>query len=136
MAAHPELLSVTFHGVPPGQTDTYTMFAGSYPDRIGNADDISNRHGNIAEGCRPDCAISSHSSSFSTESLARYNSRSPGSLRAQPLLSIPPFLPLTQRLRFKWPMPTTQRLQVAPIASPTATKAQPGSLFRQPSGLR
>jgi hypothetical protein len=39
IAAHPELLSVTFHGVPPGQTDTYTMFAGSYPDRIGNADD-------------------------------------------------------------------------------------------------
>jgi hypothetical protein len=39
MAAHSELLSVTFHGVPPGQTDTYTMFAGSYPDRIGNADD-------------------------------------------------------------------------------------------------
>lgn len=39
MAAHPELISVTFHGVPPGQTDTYTMFAGSYPDRIGNADD-------------------------------------------------------------------------------------------------
>ena len=39
MATHPELISVTFHGVPPGQTDTYTMFAGSYPDRIGNADD-------------------------------------------------------------------------------------------------
>jgi hypothetical protein len=39
MAAHPELISVTFHGVPPGQTDTYTMFAGSFPDRIGNADD-------------------------------------------------------------------------------------------------
>jgi hypothetical protein len=39
MAAHPELLSVTFHGVPPGQTETYTMFAGSYPERIGNADD-------------------------------------------------------------------------------------------------
>jgi hypothetical protein len=39
MAAHPELISVTFHGIPPGQTDTYTMFAGSYPDRIGNADD-------------------------------------------------------------------------------------------------
>jgi hypothetical protein len=39
MAAHPELISVTFHGVPPGRTDTYTMFAGSYPDRIGNADD-------------------------------------------------------------------------------------------------
>jgi len=39
MAAHPELISVTFHGVPPGQTEVYTMFAGSYPDRIGNADD-------------------------------------------------------------------------------------------------
>ena len=31
---------MTFHGVPPGATpDTYTMFAGSYPDGIGNADD-------------------------------------------------------------------------------------------------
>jgi hypothetical protein len=39
MAAHPELISVTFHGVPPGQQETYTMFAGSYPDRIGNSDD-------------------------------------------------------------------------------------------------
>jgi hypothetical protein len=39
MATHPELISVTFHGVPPGQTEVYTMFAGSYPDRIGNADD-------------------------------------------------------------------------------------------------
>lgn len=39
MSQHPELLSVTFHGVPPGMTDTYTMFAGSYLDRIGNADD-------------------------------------------------------------------------------------------------
>ncbi len=39
MAAHPELLSVTFHGVPPGLKDTYTMFAGSYLDRIGNPDD-------------------------------------------------------------------------------------------------
>lgn len=39
MRAHPELLSVTFHGVPPGMHDVYTMFAGSYPDRIGNADD-------------------------------------------------------------------------------------------------
>ena len=39
MKAHTELLSVTFHGVPPGMTDTYTMFAGSYPDRIGNPDD-------------------------------------------------------------------------------------------------
>jgi hypothetical protein len=39
MARHPELLSVTFHGVPPGAKDTYTMFAGSYPERIGNPDD-------------------------------------------------------------------------------------------------
>jgi hypothetical protein len=39
MAAHPELLSVTFHGVPPGMSKVYTMFAGSYPERIGNPDD-------------------------------------------------------------------------------------------------
>lgn len=39
MADHPELISVTFHGVPPGTTDVYTMFAGSFPERIGNADD-------------------------------------------------------------------------------------------------
>ncbi len=40
MAGHPELLSVTFHGVPPGSpADHYTMYAGSYPDRIGNPDD-------------------------------------------------------------------------------------------------
>ena len=39
MRAHPELLSVTLHGVPPGMHDAYTMFAGSYPDRIGNSDD-------------------------------------------------------------------------------------------------
>lgn len=39
MAHHPELISVTFHGVPPGMQDAYTMFAGSFPDRIGNADD-------------------------------------------------------------------------------------------------
>jgi hypothetical protein len=39
MAAHHELISVTFHGVPPGMKDVYTMFAGSYPDRIGNPDD-------------------------------------------------------------------------------------------------
>lgn len=39
MKAHPELLSVTLHGVPPGMHDVYTMFAGSYPDRIGNPDD-------------------------------------------------------------------------------------------------
>jgi hypothetical protein len=39
MAAHPELISVTLHGVPPGLKDVYTMFAGSFPDRIGNPDD-------------------------------------------------------------------------------------------------
>ena len=39
MATHPELVSVAFHGAPPGQEDTYTMFAGPWPDRIGNADD-------------------------------------------------------------------------------------------------
>jgi len=40
MATHPELISVTFHGVPPGTAEgTYTMFAGSYPERIGNVDD-------------------------------------------------------------------------------------------------
>jgi hypothetical protein len=39
MARHPELLSVTFHGVPPGLDKVYTMFAGSFPDRIGNPDD-------------------------------------------------------------------------------------------------
>jgi hypothetical protein len=39
MAAHPELLSVTLHGVPPGMKEVYTMFAGSFPERIGNPDD-------------------------------------------------------------------------------------------------
>jgi hypothetical protein len=40
MAQHSELISVTFHGVPPGAAPkTYTMFGGSYPDRIGNPDD-------------------------------------------------------------------------------------------------
>ncbi|WP_077037994.1 hypothetical protein [Pelomonas sp. KK5] len=39
MAAHPELLSITLHGVPPGMSEVYTMFAGSYPERIGNPDD-------------------------------------------------------------------------------------------------
>src|ERR1700730_1077714 len=40
MAGHPELISVTFHGVPPGAAPkTYTMFGGSYLDRIGNPDD-------------------------------------------------------------------------------------------------
>ncbi len=39
MAHHPELWSVTFHGVPLGMDKVYTMFAGSYPERIGNPDD-------------------------------------------------------------------------------------------------
>ncbi len=39
MQKHPELLSVTFHGVPPGLDKVYTMFAGSFPERIGNTDD-------------------------------------------------------------------------------------------------
>lgn len=39
MTGHPELISVTFHGVPPGMSKVYTMFAGSFPGRIGNADD-------------------------------------------------------------------------------------------------
>jgi len=39
MAKHPELISVTLHGVPPDQSKVYTMFAGSYLDRIGNPDD-------------------------------------------------------------------------------------------------
>jgi len=39
MAKHPDLQSVTFHGVPPGMSEVYTMFAGSYPERIGNVDD-------------------------------------------------------------------------------------------------
>ncbi len=39
MKEHPELLSVTFHGVPPNMAKVYTMFAGSFPERIGNADD-------------------------------------------------------------------------------------------------
>jgi hypothetical protein len=39
MAKHPELLSITLHGVPPGLSEVYTMFAGSWPDRVGNPDD-------------------------------------------------------------------------------------------------
>lgn len=39
MKTHPELQSVTFHGTPPGMSKVYTMFAGSYPERIGNPDD-------------------------------------------------------------------------------------------------
>jgi hypothetical protein len=38
-AAHPELISVTLHGVPPGMDKVYSMFAGTFLDRIGNADD-------------------------------------------------------------------------------------------------
>src|SRR5258707_8234094 len=39
MKKHPELLSITLHGVPPGMTVVYTLFAVSYLDRIGNTDD-------------------------------------------------------------------------------------------------
>lgn len=39
MTAHPELLSVTMQGTPPGLDKVYTMFAGSFPERIGNASD-------------------------------------------------------------------------------------------------
>ena len=39
MKKHPELLSITLHGVPPGMDNVYTMFAGSYHDRVGNPDD-------------------------------------------------------------------------------------------------
>lgn len=39
MAKNPDLLSVTLHGVPPGLSNVYTMFAGSFPERIGNPDD-------------------------------------------------------------------------------------------------
>jgi len=39
MAKYLELLSITLHGVPPGMDNVYTMFAGSYLDRVGNPDD-------------------------------------------------------------------------------------------------
>ena len=35
MAKHPELLSLTLQGEPPGHKDIHTMFAGSFPERIG-----------------------------------------------------------------------------------------------------
>ncbi len=35
MAKHPELLSLTLQGEPPGHKDVHTMFAGSFPERIG-----------------------------------------------------------------------------------------------------
>jgi hypothetical protein len=39
MKKHSDLLSVTLHGTPPGEKEVYTMFAGSFPERIGNPDD-------------------------------------------------------------------------------------------------
>jgi hypothetical protein len=39
MSKYPELISITLHGTPPGMADVYTMFAGSFPERIGNPDD-------------------------------------------------------------------------------------------------
>lgn len=39
MSDHPELLSVSFHGMPPGTMGRFTTFAGSDPDRIGKPDD-------------------------------------------------------------------------------------------------
>lgn len=40
LRAHPELISITLQGNPPGASkDVYTMFAGSFPERIGNACD-------------------------------------------------------------------------------------------------
>jgi len=37
IAAHPEVMSITVHTSAPGQAEVYTMIAGSFPDRIGNA---------------------------------------------------------------------------------------------------
>lgn len=39
MRDNPELLSLTLQGSPPGEDRTYTMFAGSFPERIGQASD-------------------------------------------------------------------------------------------------
>ena len=40
LAAHPELISITLQGTPPdAAAGVYTMFAGSFPERIGNASD-------------------------------------------------------------------------------------------------
>jgi hypothetical protein len=39
MANHSELISATFHGVPPGPSKVYTMSGGSHLDRAGNPDD-------------------------------------------------------------------------------------------------
>lgn len=39
MRDNPELLSLTLQGTPPGEDKVYTMFAGSFPERIGQASD-------------------------------------------------------------------------------------------------
>jgi len=39
MRDNPELLSLTLQGTPPGENEIYTMFAGSFPERIGQASD-------------------------------------------------------------------------------------------------
>lgn len=37
MAGHPEVMSITIHATPPGVDEsTFSMIAGSFPDRIGN----------------------------------------------------------------------------------------------------
>ena len=37
ISAHPEIMSITMHGTPPdAKPGTYTMFAGTFDDRIGN----------------------------------------------------------------------------------------------------
>ena len=35
-ASHPEIISMTMHATPPGTEGIHTMFAGTFPDRIGN----------------------------------------------------------------------------------------------------
>jgi hypothetical protein len=52
MVDHPELLSITFHGSPPGKPQIYTMFAGSFPDRIGNIDTIVDPRWQRRDGIR------------------------------------------------------------------------------------
>lgn len=37
IAAHPELRSITLHGISPGSSDIYTMFAGSNIERVNKA---------------------------------------------------------------------------------------------------
>ena len=38
MAKHPELLSIPFHGAPPGLSKVYAMFAGSFPEGGGRSE--------------------------------------------------------------------------------------------------